>query len=269
MNARTLEAEHVTVQGLEIRYSVFPGNSERPPLLICNGIGQSLETLETLATSFPKRDVILYDAPGAGRSQVPRVPATIRRHSRVAVGLLDELGYGEVDVLGISWGGSTAQQIARSFPDRCRRLILSITAAGGIAQIPGPPGVMLEMLFPTRYISERRRNKMVPKLYGGEALRDPSVILGQYGRNRAPSLYGYCSQLVVSRIWTSVHWLHRLTQPTLVLSGEQDPLVPPLNQKLLARLIPNSEFRSYDCGHLLMTTRRKEVVADIEEFLDS
>jgi len=264
-----LNIEHATVDGLDIRYCVFPGKSGRTPLLICNGIGQSLETLESLARCFPDRDVILYDAPGAGRSQVPRLPASVGRHSRVAVGLLDALGYETVDVLGISWGGSTAQQIARSFPDRCRKLILSITAAGGIAQVPGPPGVMLEMLFPTRYLSERRRQKVVPKLYGGEALRDPSIVLGQYGLNKAPSFYGYCSQLFVSRLWTSVHWLHRLKQPTLVLSGKQDPLVPPLNQKLLARLIPDSEFRSYDCGHLLMTTRRKEVVADIVDFLDS
>lgn len=264
-----MEIDHATVDRLDIRYSVLPGNSDRLPLLICNGIGQSLETLETLARSFPKRDVILYDAPGAGRSQVPKLPATIGRHSRVAVGLLDELGYETADVLGISWGGSTAQQVAKSYPDRCRRLILAITAAGGIAQIPGSPGVMMEMLFPTRYLSERRRRKVVPKLYGGEALRDPTIVLGQYGRNKAPSLYGYCSQLFVSRVWTSIHWLHRLNQRTLVLSGDQDPLVPPLNQKLLARLIPNAEIRSYDCGHLLMTTRRNEVVRDIEDFLDA
>ena len=66
-NAETLEAEHVTVHGLDIRYCVLPGNSDRLPLLICNGIGQSLDTVEALVTIFSKRDVILYDGPDAGR----------------------------------------------------------------------------------------------------------------------------------------------------------------------------------------------------------
>lgn len=264
-----MEIDYTHVCGSRIRYGISPGGEQHPPLLICNGIGQSIETLETLASALGDRTVILYDAPGAGDSAVPRLPMGIRQHSCIAVDLLGKLGHEQADIMGISWGGSVAQQIAKSHPEHCRRLILAITCAGGLLQIPGPVDVMLEMMFPLRYMCSRHRNNILSKLYGGDALRDPSLILRQYERNKAPRMYGYYQQLIAMRCWSSVHWLHRLRQPTLILSGEQDPLIPPLNQKILAKLIPDSDLRSYDCGHLIMTSRQQQVVSDVEDFLNA
>jgi surfactin synthase thioesterase subunit len=67
--------------------------------------------------------------------------------------------------------------------------------------------------------------------------------------------------------WTSLPWLWSLPQPTLVLMGRDDPLVPPINGQILAGLIPNAELRMIDDGHLFMVTRPAETAALIEAFL--
>jgi hypothetical protein len=67
--------------------------------------------------------------------------------------------------------------------------------------------------------------------------------------------------------WTSLPWLWSLPQPTLVLMGSDDPLVPPINGRILAGLIPKAEFRTIDDGHLFIVTRPAETAAVIEAFL--
>jgi predicted alpha/beta-fold hydrolase len=67
--------------------------------------------------------------------------------------------------------------------------------------------------------------------------------------------------------WTSLPWLWSLPQPTLILMGSDDPLVPPINGHILAGLIPNAELRMIDDGHLFLVTRPQETAALIEAFL--
>jgi len=67
--------------------------------------------------------------------------------------------------------------------------------------------------------------------------------------------------------WTSLPWLWSLPQPTLILMGSDDPLVPSINGRILALLIPNAQLRMIDDGHLFMVTRPAETAAIIEAFL--
>ena len=80
--------------------------------------------------------------------------------------------------------------------------------------------------------------------------------------------YGYMLQLMAMTGWTSIHWLHRLKQPTLVLSGTDDPLINVANARILAHLIPNSKLTLIDDGHLFVVTRPEETAAIVEAFLD-
>src|SRR5258705_3298964 len=66
---------------------------------------------------------------------------------------------------------------------------------------------------------------------------------------------------------TSLPWLWSLPQPTLILMGSDDPLVPPINGRILALLIPNAQLRMIDDGHLFLVTRPAETAAIIEEVL--
>ena len=62
-------------------------------------------------------------------------------------------------------------------------------------------------------------------------------------------------------------WLHKIRQPTLILAGDDDPIIPLVNMKLLAWRIPNSELHVIDDGHLFLVTRAQSVAPLIMGFL--
>src|SRR5215831_6974622 len=93
-----------------------------PPLLIFNGIGANLEMLEPFVEALQDFEIVVFDVPGAGASPAPTLPYRYRHIALLADHLMSKLGYhGEIDVLGVSWGGGLAQQYAHLYPNRCRR----------------------------------------------------------------------------------------------------------------------------------------------------
>src|ERR1700761_3863670 len=123
----------LAIGGRTLRVSGREGNRGWPPLLLCNGIGVSLELPQPFVDALdPRRPVIRFDMPGIGGSPAPVVPYHLFALPSLLAGLLDQLGYAQADVLGISWGGGLAQQFALSRPDRVRRLVLVATAPGAL-----------------------------------------------------------------------------------------------------------------------------------------
>ena len=95
--------------------------------------------------------VIIFDIPGVGGSPVPLAPYRFSTLSVLTDKLLRRLGYdGPVDVLGVSWGGALAQQFARQYPERCRRLILAATSPG-VIMMPAKLSVLSKLIGPRRY----------------------------------------------------------------------------------------------------------------------
>jgi len=108
-----------------------------------------------------------------------------------------------------------------------------------------------------------------PEIYGGEIRDQPELIRAHSSRIVPPTTQGYLYQLLAGLGWTSLWWLHRLRQPTLILAGSDDRLVPPINARLLALLIPNNRLHIIPGGgHLFMLHRLDDVVPLICEFLD-
>jgi poly(3-hydroxyalkanoate) depolymerase len=237
------------------------------PLLVFNGIGGNIELLAPLARSMPGREVITFDVPGVGHSALPQRPYRMRHIAGLAAALLDRWGHAQADVLGISWGGAAAQQFARSQPPRCRRLVLCATAPG-IAMVPARPSVLLKMATPRRYMSRDHARAVSGDIYGGDFRGNPELSTAFFKHVRWQSRLGYYLQLAAAWGWTSIHWLHRLAQPTLILAGRDDPLVPAVNAHLMHLLIPHSELRMFDCGHLFLLTRTEASARAIGEFLD-
>ena len=253
-----------------LRVGRRPARGRQPravPLLLFNGIGGNIELLAPLVRSLPEREMITFDVPGVGHSLMPPRPYRLRYIVRLACGVLDHFGRREADVLGISWGGGVAQQFARSAPERCRRLILCATAPGAV-MVPSRPGVWWKMATPRRYVSRTYARRVAGHIYGGEFRRRPDLSAEHFKHVRWQSRLGYYLQIGAIAGWTSIHWLHRLKQPTLLMAGNDDPLVPLANAKLMHVLIPNSELKVFDCGHLFLLTRGEQAAAAIREFLD-
>src|SRR5450432_2553133 len=154
----TTETRTIDVDDQRIRVAIKRGVGV--PLLIFNGLGANLELLDPLTRALDGIETIVFEVPGAGGSRVRRLPYRLRRLARLAVSTLDKLGYAEeVDVLGVSWGGALAQQFARSYPSRCRRLVLAATTPG-ILMVPGSLRVLAKLLAPRRYQDPAYLNKI-------------------------------------------------------------------------------------------------------------
>jgi poly(3-hydroxyalkanoate) depolymerase len=258
------------VGGRAVRVAVREGTSGRPPLLLCNGIGASMELLQPFVDALdPRRGVIQFDMPGIGGSPAPVVPYHLVTLPSLLAGLLDQLGHEQADVLGISWGGGLAQQFARSRPDRVRRLVLVATGPGAL-MVPGNPRVLLRMLTPRRHRDPGYAARIAGELYGGSARTNPAVARDLlHGATRLGPARGYYYQLLSSAAWTSLPWLPRLRQPTLILAGDDDPIIPLVNARIMHRLIAQSQLHIYHGGHLELAADAEHIAPVVDAFLDA
>ncbi|MBV8590158.1 MAG: poly(3-hydroxyalkanoate) depolymerase [Acetobacteraceae bacterium] len=264
-----MEVDRANISGQTVRFGVRQGAPGTRPLLVFNGIGANLELLAPFAAAMADEGigVIAFDIPGVGGSPRPTLPYRFPGLARLAAEFLETLGIKEpVDVLGVSWGGALAQRFAFQHPDQCRRLILAATSAG-VVMVPGRLDVLAKMVTPRRYVDSEYMSKVGGELYGGR-LREEPELLATHGRHLAPpSGLGYVYQLLAGAGWTSIHWLHRMQQPTLVMMGTDDRIVPVANGRILAHMIPNARLVTVDDGHLFLIARIDEVAPIIRDFL--
>jgi poly(3-hydroxyalkanoate) depolymerase len=237
------------------------------PLLIFNGIGANLELVFPFVDALdPDMEVIAFDVPGVGGSSTPSRPFRFPGLAKLTARMLDYLNYGQVNVIGVSWGGALAQQFAYDYPERCKKLVLAATAAGAV-MVPGKPRVLWLMASPRRYIQPSHVIRIAPEIYGGAFRRDPHLAANHAAKVRSSGKLGYYWQLFAGMGWTSIHWLHKIRQPTLILAGDDDPLIPLINMRMLAWRIPNAQLHIIDDGHLFLITRAEAVAPIIMKFL--
>jgi poly(3-hydroxyalkanoate) depolymerase len=259
----------VTVLGHEVRISVRHGTEPgRPPLVLCNGIGANLDVLTPFVDALdPRTEVVSFDVPGAGGSPAPRLPYNFPMLAWFLARLLDRLGHDAFDVLGVSWGGGLAQQVAFQHPRRCRRLVLVSTATGSL-MVPANPLVLSKMLTPRRYRDPDYAKSIAAQLYGGRLRHEPDLaqtLLQEH--SRVGPRYGYLLQLLAGLGWTSLPGLPFIRQPTLILAGTDDPIIPPVNARIMARLLPDATLHMYDGGHLGLVTQAHELAPLVSDFL--
>ena len=257
----------VDVAGLRIRVSER-GRGPRP-LLLVPGIGTSLEIWPPLLDALGDVRTVAFDPPGAGLSSVPALPLRMPRLARLVAGVLDALGHAQVDLLGVSWGGALAQEIAHRFPRRVRRLVLAATSCG-LGSIPGHPAALAAMANPLRFHSRSFFELVAPYVYGGAARRSALQRSDEarLWQRRPPSFRGYAYQLAAIASWSSLPWLHRLPHATLVVAGAEDPLVPVRNARILAARIPDATLHVVEGGgHLFLIDQAAESAAAIRSFL--
>lgn len=233
------------------------------PLLFFNGIGANLELIQPLADAMTERDIITFDMPGVGGSPAPVIPYRAWGACYTAATILDRFGFGDVDVLGVSWGGAMAQQFALQYRRRTKKLILAATSMG-MVMVPGNYDVLSKMATPQRYTDPEYMMKNFEKLYGD----DPDM----HGRHRVhitpPTVRGYVYQLLAMIGWTSAPFLPFLSTPTLVLTGDKDRIVPAINGRMMHKLLPNSElYNVKGGGHLFIVSRLAEIMPVMREFL--
>ena len=249
---RTLVAEPVVAQSTtremsicrqKLRVDVRKGDGTGTPLVMCSGLGSSFEVLQPLVDALdPGTEVIRFDVPGVGGSPAGPLPYGFPQVAWLMRRMLDELGYDRVDVLGFSWGGALAQQFAVQHHGSCRRLVL-VSTSTGVLSVPAAPWVLAKLLAARDF--RDYAEAMAASLGGGATHTRPDDVRQLLRNTRlALSGRGFLYQLAAVASWTSLPFLGLIRQPALVIAGDVDPIVPAVNARILATLIPHATCRT-------------------------
>lgn len=222
-----------------------------PPLVFCNGLGSSFDAVLPLLTQFPDRECISFDAPGTGQSPASLVPLSMKQHSQLLLLILAELGIEQCDVVGYSWGGVLAQCLAMEDDSPIRNLILIATSAGGLTSVYSPFFAI----------------EMWQKLASEAGDFSPTYNDCIYGQmSTLFRLWGLGSQVVAVNSHSHLTQLNEISQPTLIISGKNDMVLPTVNQKWLKQGIKNAHWQTIEGGHLIIKTHVQELSDSITRF---
>jgi pimeloyl-ACP methyl ester carboxylesterase len=263
---RVTRTQGVRVGSLSLRYAV-DGSAGRP-LLLVGGLGANIEMWRPFQRALGERRTIAFDAPGTGGSSTPLRPLTMRELGAVTLGLLDALELDQVDMLGYSFGGAIAQEVARAAgTERVHRMVLAATTCGWGA-IPGDPFALLALATPARYYFAPATAAFT-RVFGRGAPAD--FARADAARlHHPPDPLGYWWQVLAALGWSSLPWLHRVHVPTLVLAAERDRMVRASTARLLVQRLPDARLEVvHGAGHFfLLRERNGRVARTISEFLD-
>jgi 3-oxoadipate enol-lactonase len=221
------------------------GPADAPVLVLANPIGTTLELWDWQVPAFtPSFRVLRYDQLGHGRSEVPPGPYTVEQLARALLALLDELGIARVAFCGLSLGGAVGLWLGANARERIDRLVLAGTSA--------------TFAPPERWVERAA----VVRTQGLEPIAD--ATMGRWFTPAFTDTAPYRAQLVATppegyaaccdalAVWDVRGSLGRITAPTLVLVGSEDPSTPPAEAQLIADGIPGALLVVVpDAAHLL------------------
>jgi 3-oxoadipate enol-lactonase len=223
------------------------GDAPGPPLLLVRPLGGSMALWSTFREALsPKVSTISFDARGVARSS-PTLPATTTRGmARDVVALLDHLGVPRAHVFGLSLGGMVASWLAIDHPSRVEKLVLASTLARGLdvsrsgvgrgtslARCLLRPARSAEACLVRRVLSDRfrRENPGEVERYAAIAQATPASRVELLRHARAAAMHDARDEL------------HRIRADTLLLYGEDDPLIDRVGRRDLERHLPRAAVR--------------------------
>jgi pimeloyl-ACP methyl ester carboxylesterase len=256
-----MESErHICVGGRRLRVR---RSGIGPPILLLNGIGMSPATWLPLERYLDGFECIGVSIPGSRDGIAAQPVLSMRKFAALAGDLLDELDIGRVDVLGFSFGGMIAQQLACDAPERVRSLMLVSTSCGLGGTPSNPLSWWNAMLGDVSPSSSVKGPQWLARQWFGVMRREIGV-----GWTNCLRLSAFAQPMAAASLWSSLSWLAQLTQETLVITGTADALVPPENANILAARLPRAQlYRVRGGGHLCLFDRLEEVGPVIANFV--
>jgi pimeloyl-ACP methyl ester carboxylesterase len=235
-------------------------------VLLVMGFSYTKEAWHRVVPGLAQRHrVIYFDNRGVGQTVTPKTPNTIELMAADAIAVLDAAGEHRVHVYGASMGGGIAQEIALSYPDRVRSLVLGCTAS---PERPAEPNPRLPLFHPLNLIPMWfLKRKMGSRNFGPgvdrEKVREDQRIL----RAMRVTRRGLIQQARAMAMWSSWDRLPDLKVPTLVIHGTADQVVPYEMGKALAARIPGARLLTVEgAGHNYVTDATDETNNAVLEF---
>jgi pimeloyl-ACP methyl ester carboxylesterase len=243
-------------------------HGDGPALLLVPGIPAISSDWFPFAHRLKERfHVVVYDNRGSGRSDAPAGPYSTPQLAGDAVALLDTLGIERAHVFGVSLGGMIAQELAIRFPERADRLVLGSTHAGYKDAVRPRREVTHAFAFETDDWAERMR-ALAPFAFAPGV--DPQLLarfIDKKSGDVEPD-HGYRGQIAAVLTHDAVDRLASIEQPTLVIAGSQDQIIPPENSEVLCERIPRARLEVVDgAGHLFFIERPERTLEVLDAFL--
>jgi pimeloyl-ACP methyl ester carboxylesterase len=254
------------------------GSGDLEPIVFVHGLGGQWQNwLENLPRAAQERRVIALDLPGFGCTPMPRPKITIPGYARCVDALCERLDLGRVDIVGNSMGGYIATEVAIQFPQRIDQLILVSAAGITSADLVHRPVLTLGRIaaaIATHGASRRRPIASRPKSRHMALLlvaRHPSLLradLAYEGFFKGTGKPGFEDALLANLEYDFRDRLPELRQPTLIVWGENDSIIPVKDAHEFERLIPDSrKVVMRDTGHIPMAERPAAFNDVMMEFL--
>lgn len=254
--------------GIALEYELH-GSGE--PVVLITGLGYSRWCWRYVVPFLAERfQVLTFDNRGAGGSEKPPGPYTSAMMAADTLGLLEGLGLGAVHVVGHSLGSMVAQELALARPERVRSLVLISSTFGGPRCVPiTPPAlqVMMDRSGPPEAVIER---SLAVALGPGFAERCPEVVreLKAYRLGGPVPPEQYSAQLMAGVQHDSEVRLAGIRCPILLVSGQEDQVVPAANMELMRAKVPHAAVELFPgVGHMVPVEIPEALSARVRRFL--
>lgn len=245
----------VTANNLTLNVDVR-GAGDR--LLILGGSGWDMRVQgDRLFELFsPFFEVCFFDQRGMGQSDKPESPYTIKDFADDAAGLLDALGWEKAHIVGYSFGGMVAQELAIGWPHRIERLVLAATSPGGRLGSSYPIETFLSLDPKTR---ARRSLEVADTRFSAGFQKDnPEIATAKIEKKMADqqkfshepgAAEGFANLLEARKHHDASDRLHKITAPTLILSGTHDGQASIEGQSAMKDHILGAEQKMIEGSH--------------------
>lgn len=259
---------YTTANGIRLFYEIA---GDGLPVALIGGLGSDGHFWYKQAPVLARRfRVITLDNRGAGRSEAPDAPYTLRMMADDLAGLLDALHVPVAHIVGASMGGFIAQEFALAHPDRVDRLVLCCTSFGGAGAVPIPAETVQVFLNrtgdPERDLRTAFAHALMPDYAHTHARELDDYIAWRVAHSQA--LDAYHRQLAAVGAHDTEARLAALRCPTLILHGARDNVVPAGNADLLAARISGARVHLFpDASHYFLWECADEANGMIIDFL--
>jgi len=263
------------VNGINFFYQIH-GRGE--PLILIAGMGADHRSwFPQIATFRRHYTVITFDGRGIGKTDRPPELYSFETLAEDVAGLMDVLSVESAHVLGESLGGIVAQETAIKFPQRGKRLVLANTSVGTGVEMElhpdllksygQPQGLGQGEFDPTKVDISRAMKAMIALSFNRPTYRLAMTLMATiYVR---PSAFkGMAEQIKAISSYSTLDRLHLIQNPTLVITGTGDRIVPPRMSDVLAAGIPNARLVKVEGGsHALHVEMSRRFNQEVLNFL--
>jgi len=264
----------INANGIDIYYETRGKGS---PLMLINGWGGNLDSWSGKMVDLlsEQHRVIMMDNRGTGRSDKPDIPYTMDMMAADVRGVLNSLDIEKAHVMGFSMGGAITQTFGVNYPDTTLSLVICGASAGRENSVSSDPKVQMDLALIANPLPEMTERDVTVKLlyllYSKEYVEahlEELVEDETYSDYPTPSHALMNQSHAISTMDTYTH-LPDLKVPVLVMTGDEDVLVPPENSEKIASQIPGSELVMISgCGHGFLKQKMEEAAWHVLRFLE-